>query len=54
MAKWKCLNCGETKGVTNGECKKCGPVQTDPQDKEAYKEAGVKYSIETQEKDTQE
>lgn len=44
MAKWECQSCGSTKEVSNGECKKCGPVQTKPVDTDALKEAGVNVS----------
>jgi len=41
MAKWKCIRCNKTQGVTNGLCPICGPTQTLPKDKVAEKEADV-------------
>ena len=40
-ADWKCNACGQTEGVENGVCPKCGPTQTTPLSDEAKKEAGV-------------
>lgn len=38
---WKCNFCGQTEGVENGVCPKCGPTQTTPISDEAKKEADV-------------
>lgn len=38
---WGCKACGGQDGVTNGECDRCGPVQTVPIDKDAQIRAGV-------------
>lgn len=45
--QWKCNRCNSTKGVTNGECPKCGPTQTTPVDEDA-KHLGGFYEAEAE------
>lgn len=45
--QWRCNRCNSTKGVTNGECPKCGPTQTTPVDEDA-KHLGGFYEAEAE------
>jgi predicted ATP-dependent serine protease len=40
FGKWRCNNCGTSKGVINGVCSNCGPIQTTPVDEVAKDLAG--------------
>lgn len=49
--QWQCNDCGNTKGVVSGMCKKCGPTQTTPKDDTALVIAGAKTMEEASMKD---